>query len=221
MIASVSAASPMFAGLPKVGAVTTPPPAQRIATGSSEMPITVMTDPVTTGGKKCSSRLNTPESRNPMIPATRMAPKMNCSPRDAAAGVLADGEHRGDGGERGALHQRQPGADPPDAERLQQRGEPGHEQRGGEQVGEVGEGQAERAADDQRHRDHAGVHAHHVLQAVEEQLPDGQHLVDRVAVDRRGADEVRAIAGVTSPGRGRTRPAPGFGASSRRTVPSM
>ena len=71
----------MFAGLPKVGAVTTPPPAQRIATGSSEMPITVMTDPVTTGGKKCSRRLNTPDSRNPMTPATRMAPKMNCSPR--------------------------------------------------------------------------------------------------------------------------------------------
>ncbi len=81
MIARVSAASPMFAGLPKVGAVTTPPPAHRIATGSSEMPITVMTDPVTTGGKKCSRRLNTPDSRNPMIPATRMAPKMNWSPR--------------------------------------------------------------------------------------------------------------------------------------------
>ena len=40
-----------------------------------------MTDPVTTGGKKCSSRLNTPDSRNPMIPATRMAPKMHWSPR--------------------------------------------------------------------------------------------------------------------------------------------
>ena len=80
MIASVSAASPMFARLPNVGAVTTPPPAQRIATGSSEMPITVITEPVTTGGKKCSSRLNTPDSRNPTTPATSTAPKMYCSP---------------------------------------------------------------------------------------------------------------------------------------------
>ena len=42
--------------------------------------MTVMTEPVTTGGKKCSSRLNTPESRKPMTPATRTAPKMYCSP---------------------------------------------------------------------------------------------------------------------------------------------
>ena len=81
MISRVSAASPMFAGLPNDGAVTTPPPAHRIATGSSEMPMTVMTDPVTTGGKKRSRRLNTPDSRKPITPATRIAPKMNCSPR--------------------------------------------------------------------------------------------------------------------------------------------
>ena len=44
------------------------------------MPMTVMTDPVTTGGKKCSRRLNTPLSRNPMAPATTMAPKIAFSP---------------------------------------------------------------------------------------------------------------------------------------------
>ena len=80
MIASVSAASPMFAGLPKFSAVGWPPPAHRIATGSREMPMTVMTEPVTTGGKKCSSLLNTPESRKPITPATITAPKMYCSP---------------------------------------------------------------------------------------------------------------------------------------------
>ena len=44
------------------------------------MPITVITEPVTTGGKKGSSRLNTPDRRNPTTPATSTAPKMYCNP---------------------------------------------------------------------------------------------------------------------------------------------
>src|SRR6478609_8998590 len=50
----------------------TPPAAQFIATGSNEIPITVITDPVTTGGKNRSN----PDNTNPSSPATRIAPKM-------------------------------------------------------------------------------------------------------------------------------------------------
>ena len=46
-----------------------------------------MTEPVTTGGKKCSSRLNTPESRKPITPATRTSAEDVLQPGDAAAGV--------------------------------------------------------------------------------------------------------------------------------------
>ena len=105
------------------------------------MPMTVMTDPVTTGGKKCSRRVKTPDSRNPTSPATRMAPKMPGG-RARRRRRRPDGDHRGDRGERGALHDRQFRADPLDAEGLQQGGQAGYQQGGGQQVGQVGEGQA-------------------------------------------------------------------------------
>ena len=73
MMSSVTAASPMFPGSPKFG-VPAPPPAQPNDTGSSEIPMTVITTPVTTGGKRCSSRLNTGASRKPTTPATMTAP---------------------------------------------------------------------------------------------------------------------------------------------------
>ena len=41
-------------------------------------------------------------------------------------------------------------------------------------------GELQRAADDQRHRDGAGVHHQHVLQAEREELRRRQHLVDGV-----------------------------------------
>ena len=75
MMPRVMAASAMFEMEPK-SADPAPPAAQRMATGSSEMPMTVITDPVTTGGKKCSRRANTPDSRNPARPAIRTEPKM-------------------------------------------------------------------------------------------------------------------------------------------------
>jgi hypothetical protein len=73
MMSRVTAASAMFAGSPKLG-VLAPPPAQPNDTGSSDIPITVITTPVTTGGKRCRSRLNTGASRKPTTPATRTAP---------------------------------------------------------------------------------------------------------------------------------------------------
>ena len=47
-----------------------------------------MIEPVTTGGKKWMSRLNTGVSRKPMIPATRTAPKMVVRPRAPPPAVL-------------------------------------------------------------------------------------------------------------------------------------
>ena len=75
----------MFAGLPKSARSPTPPPAQRIATGSSEMPMTVMTDPVTTGGKKRSRRLNTPRQQEPDDPGDQDGAEDALQPADPAA----------------------------------------------------------------------------------------------------------------------------------------
>ncbi len=50
--------SPKWTKLPKPGAEGSPPPNHPPATGSSDSPITVITEPITTGGKKRSIRLN-------------------------------------------------------------------------------------------------------------------------------------------------------------------
>ncbi len=75
MITIVMAATAMFFGAPKVGAVGTPPAAQRIATGSSAIPMTVITTPVTTSGKKRSSRVKNGAISMASRPATSSAPK--------------------------------------------------------------------------------------------------------------------------------------------------
>lgn len=81
MIAMVIAARAMFLGAPKVGVTPgVPPPAQRMATGSSEMPMMVITVPVTTSGKNRSSRVKTGAIRNPARPEISRAPKMARSP---------------------------------------------------------------------------------------------------------------------------------------------
>ena len=51
-----------------------PPVASAAATGSSAMPMMVMTDPVTTGGKKRISRLKYGAMRKVNRPATITAP---------------------------------------------------------------------------------------------------------------------------------------------------
>ena len=70
----VSAARPRLPREPKSGAAGLPPPAQRIATGSSETPMMVITVPVTTGGKKRSSREKKGAAITVKIPAAITAP---------------------------------------------------------------------------------------------------------------------------------------------------
>ena len=129
MITTVRNATRTFFGAPKVGVTPgVPPPAQRMATGSSEMPITVITTPVTTSGKKCSSWVKTGAIRNAITPASSSAPKIARSPSCPAALGHADRQHGRHRGERGALHDRLTGADLPHAEGLQQRRHARHEQ---------------------------------------------------------------------------------------------
>ena len=87
MIAIVMAATAMFLGAPKVGVPGTPPAAQRIATGSSEIPMTVITTPVTTSGKKRSSRVKIGAISMPSRPATSSAPKMARRPATPPSAV--------------------------------------------------------------------------------------------------------------------------------------
>ena len=56
MMPRVIAASAMFDSEPKSVAARRRRPPSSSPPGSSEIPMTVITDPVTTGGKKCSSR---------------------------------------------------------------------------------------------------------------------------------------------------------------------
>src|SRR5690606_15350850 len=91
-----------------------------------------------------------------------------------------DRGHRGDAGEGHAVDEGQPGADPPDAEGLQEGGEARREQAGPGEEGEVGAGQADGRADDQGRGDDARVHGGHVLQAGRRHLQRGQLLVDGV-----------------------------------------
>ena len=62
-----SAAVVVIVGLPRI---------QRSATGNSEMPMIVMMQPVTTGGKKRTTLAKSGAMRKPKIPATITAPKM-------------------------------------------------------------------------------------------------------------------------------------------------
>ena len=74
MIATVAKARAMFCGDAKFSAAGLPPPAQRIATGSSEIPMTVMTTPVTTSGKNRSSMVKNGAIKKATMPATMTAP---------------------------------------------------------------------------------------------------------------------------------------------------
>jgi hypothetical protein len=70
MMSKTAKARAMLPGLPKFSALGSPPPAQVTATGKSETPITVMMEPVTTGGKKRRRRLKYGLTRKVMMPAT-------------------------------------------------------------------------------------------------------------------------------------------------------
>jgi hypothetical protein len=105
MISSVAAARPTLRADPNSG-VLAGPRAQRTATGSRDTPITVITTPVTTGGKNRTRRVKNGARTKGTAPATISEPKMARSPPARPPGG-ADGQHGGDGGERGALHDGQ------------------------------------------------------------------------------------------------------------------
>ncbi|MCY1266442.1 hypothetical protein D9M71_673700 [compost metagenome] len=73
-ITRVTAARPMFAVLPKSGALLLPPMAQRAATGISVRPMVVMTTPVTSGGKNRVMREKMGVISRPMTDAAMTAP---------------------------------------------------------------------------------------------------------------------------------------------------
>ncbi|MNC53313.1 hypothetical protein D3C75_1027100 [compost metagenome] len=73
-MATVAMPSSRLAGLPKSGAPGSPPPSQMAAAGISEIPMMVIRLPITTGGKKRSSRLNSGARPMVMAPAAITAP---------------------------------------------------------------------------------------------------------------------------------------------------
>ncbi|MHC2267056.1 hypothetical protein ACVILJ_002439 [Bradyrhizobium diazoefficiens] len=87
-------------------------------------------------------------------------------------------EHRPDRSKRHAHHHGQADADAGEAEALHQRRKPAGEQVGADQEGDVLRRQLQRASDDQRHRDRAGIHHQHMLEPEREQARDRQDFVD-------------------------------------------
>ena len=74
IIAIVNVPIARFAGLANDLAATSPPPKFWIPTGINANPITVIKDPVTTGGKNSRNRANKPAIKNTKTPAEMVAP---------------------------------------------------------------------------------------------------------------------------------------------------
>lgn len=75
----------MFASEPYPGAFSSPPMDHDAATGTRVMPIVVMIDPVTTGGKNRSTRAKNGAIRKPNTEATMMEPITDCMPPPVAS----------------------------------------------------------------------------------------------------------------------------------------
>ena len=104
---------------------------------------------------------------------------------DARRNGRDHGHHRRDGDEGDTHHHRQADANAGQAERLHQgRQAAGEEVRADQHRPLVGR-ELERPADDQRHRDGAGVHHQHVLQAERAQRRRRRDLIHRVESDGR------------------------------------
>lgn len=191
-------ARPRLVAEPKSGASGEGPWAQPKATGMSETPMRVMTVPVTTGGKNRTSLLKKGAAMKPSTPATMTAPKMigrasflsSVESTTASMGATA--------GEGDAVDEGQPGADVPDAERLEEGGEAGGEEAGAGEEGELGGAEADGGADDERRRDHARVHGGHVLEAGGGHLQRRQLLVDGVHGGFAVLRLVRLLSGLLS-----------------------
>ena len=82
---SVTPARAMFASEPYPGAFSSPPMDHDAATGTRVMPIVVMIDPVTTGGKNRSTRAKNGAIRNPNTEATMMEPITDGMPPPVAS----------------------------------------------------------------------------------------------------------------------------------------
>jgi hypothetical protein len=99
-----------------------------------------------------------------MISSTTPASaRLRGAPKSSAPTPPAAQHHRGDRGEGAALHDRQPDAEAPHPEALQQRRGAGHQQVGADEIADVRDGHPQRRADDQRHRHGTRVHGEHVL----------------------------------------------------------
>ncbi len=175
--------------MPLVGSAVgpAPPTASPAATGSSAMPMIVMTEPVTTGGKNRMSLLKNGAMRKVNEPGDDDGAVDHQQAVGAAAGGRADGDHRGDGGEGHALQQRQPDADLPEADRLDDRRDAAGEQVGVDQVDQLLGGEPDRVGEQDRHDHGAGVERQHVLEAVDGELADRRDLVDGMAAGSRVA----------------------------------
>ena len=142
-----------------------PPIAQPTPTRIRLMPMMAMMVPVTTGGKKRSIRLTTRRDDHRDDAGADDGAEERTRAVDAGHRV-GERHHRPDRGEGHAHHHRQLDAEVlRDAERLDQRDDAAGEQVGRDQQRHLLGRELERAADDQRHGDGAGIHHQHVLQA--------------------------------------------------------
>jgi hypothetical protein len=118
----------------------------------------VITEPVTTGGK---SRMSV-DDQQALRPPTVGQP---------------DRDHRGDRGEGHALQQRQPDADLPEPDGLDDRGDAAGEQVGVDEVDQLLGGEPDRVGEQDRDDHRAGVERQHVLEPVDRELGCRQDLV--------------------------------------------
>ncbi len=146
----------------------------------SESPIIAMTVPVTSGGKNADDhregfRDDQPEDARDDHGAVDVGQTVPAAVR------RGDDDHRVEDRERGAGDDRQPHAqDPPDAGRLDDRGDAAHQQVGADEDRDVAALEAHRGPDDERHGDRPGVHDEQVLQAQHEQSGQREDLVHGV-----------------------------------------
>ena len=96
-------------------------------------------------------------------------------------------QHRPDRGEGHAHHHGQPDTDAGKADALHQRREAAGEQIGADQKGDIFRRQLQRAPDNQGHRDRAGIHHQHMLQAQRQQPRDRQDLIDGMDFGSHGS----------------------------------
>ena len=139
-----------------------PPPAQLMPIRISEMPMTKMIVPVTTGGKRGKSLLMKGAAMTANTPAA-MTDAVDAEQSHVRRG--GHRQHRPDGRERDTHHHGQANADVRKADALNERREPAREQVGADEECDVFGGKLQRAPEDQRYRDRPRIHYQHVLQA--------------------------------------------------------